>query len=119
MAMYYHDTKYRRRAFHVNCPWIAVVRSYEETTMNRKTTIIALLAVLVWTCTASADLVGWWRFNEGSGSVAVDASGGRMYWTDYGTQMIQAADLDGNNVTNLVTSGLSTPAGIAVAGGKT
>jgi hypothetical protein len=43
--------------------------------MNKKLTMIALAAVLGWTCTSSADLVGWWKFNEGSGSVAGDSSG--------------------------------------------
>ena len=42
----------------------------------------------------------------------------KMYWTDAGTNKIQWADLDGQNVQDLVT-GLSEPQGIAldVAGG--
>ena len=42
-----------------------------------------------------------------------------MYWTDYGTDKIQRANLDGSNVQDLVT-GLNTPYGIVldVAGGK-
>jgi len=43
--------------------------------MNKKLTVIALAAVLAWACTSSAELVGWWKFNEGSGSIAGDASG--------------------------------------------
>ncbi|MHC4808035.1 MAG: hypothetical protein ACYTBX_17485, partial [Planctomycetota bacterium] len=44
----------------------------------------------------------------------------KMYWTDRGTSWIQRANLDGTNVENLVTTGLSSPNGIAldVAGGK-
>ena len=43
-----------------------------------------------------------------------------IYWTDAGTEKIQRANLDGSNVQDLVTTGLTTPAGIAldVAGGK-
>ena len=39
---------------------------------------------------------------------------GIMFWTDFGTDQIQRADLVGENVQNLVTSGLSTPWGIAL-----
>ena len=35
------------------------------------------------------------------------------YWTDPGTFKVQRSDLDGSNVTDLVT-GLTTPVGIAV-----
>ena len=43
-----------------------------------------------------------------------------MYWTDFGTDRIQRANLDGSNVQTLVSRGLENPAGIAVdvAGGK-
>ena len=43
-----------------------------------------------------------------------------IYWTDTGTGKIQRANLDGSNVQDLVTQGLSDPYGIAldVAGGK-
>ncbi len=37
-----------------------------------------------------------------------------LYWTDWGTQKIQRADLDGSNVEDVVTSGLNTPVGLAV-----
>ncbi|MHC4426417.1 MAG: LamG domain-containing protein, partial [Planctomycetota bacterium] len=35
----------------------------------------ALVLGLTLTTTASADLVGWWRFDDGSGATAVDSSG--------------------------------------------
>jgi sugar lactone lactonase YvrE len=43
-----------------------------------------------------------------------------MYWTDFGTDKIQRANLDGTGVVDLVTAGLITPSGIAldVSGGK-
>ena len=37
-----------------------------------------------------------------------------LYWTDWGTDKIQRADLDGSNVEDLVTMGLDTPVGLAV-----
>jgi hypothetical protein len=43
--------------------------------MNKKLTMIALAVVLGWACTSSAALVGWWKFNEGSGNIAGDSSG--------------------------------------------
>jgi len=36
-------------------------------------------------------------------SIAVDASGGKMYWADGTTKKIQRANLDGTNVQDLVT----------------
>ncbi len=44
----------------------------------------------------------------------------RMYWLDRATDRIQRSDLDGSNVEDLVTSGLSGPKELAldVAGGK-
>ena len=38
----------------------------------------------------------------------------KMYWTDNGTDKIQRANLDGSNVEDLVTTGLSNPRGIAL-----
>ena len=38
----------------------------------------------------------------------------KMYWTKSGTDKIQRADLDGSNVEDLVTTGLSSPSGIAL-----
>ena len=52
--------------------------------------------------------------------LVVDPDSPPIYWTDYGTDKIQRANLDGSNVQDLVTSGLTTPVGIAldIAGGK-
>ena len=46
--------------------------------------------------------------------IALDISGGKMYWTDSSRQKIQRADLDGSNVEDLITTGLSNPRGIAL-----
>ena len=45
---------------------------------------------------------------------------GFIYWTDWGTNTVQRAHLDGSNMQTLVTHGLEGPNGIAVdvAGGK-
>src|SRR5262249_18722740 len=45
--------------------------------------------------------------------IALDPTGGKMYWTDFGTRKIQRANLDGTRVEDLVT-GLSIPVGIAL-----
>ena len=53
--------------------------------------------------------------------IALDVSGGKMYWTDDdGTEKIQRSNLDGSGVEDLVTAGLDHPDGIAldVSGGK-
>ena len=56
--------------------------------------------------------------------VLVTASRGEdlltIFWTDYDTEKIQRANLDGSSVEDLVTQGLSSPGGIAldVVGGK-
>ena len=44
----------------------------------------------------------------------------KMYWSDWGTDKIQRADLDGSNVEDLVTTGLDGPDGLSVdaAAGK-
>ena len=44
----------------------------------------------------------------------------KMYWTDFGTDKIQRANLDGSSVEDLITTGLTDPVGIAldVSGGK-
>ncbi len=43
-----------------------------------------------------------------------------IFWTDFGTDKIQRANLNGSDVQDLVTQGLNSPSGIAldVAGGK-
>ena len=52
--------------------------------------------------------------------IALDVSGGKMYWVDQGTDKIQRSNLDGSGVEDLVTTGLRKPQGIAldVSGGK-
>ena len=54
------------------------------------------------------------------GDIALDISGGRMYWVDTNMNAIQRANLDGSGVVNLVTDLLGSPMGIAldVSGGK-
>ena len=47
-------------------------------------------------------------------SIALDLINSKMYWTDFGTEKIQRANLDGSNVEDLVTTGLSFPFGIAL-----
>ena len=42
----------------------------------------------------------------------------KMYWTDYGTDKIQRANLDGSNVEDLITTGLTGPVGIALDVGR-
>jgi hypothetical protein len=44
-----------------------------------------LVLALVLTSAAKADLVGWWRFNEGSGDTANDSSGNDHHGTLLGT----------------------------------
>ena len=61
---------------------------------------------------------------RGPSGLALDTSGaagggggsgaGKMYWTDYGTDKIQRANLDGSGVEDLVTSGLRVPRGLAL-----
>ncbi len=47
--------------------------------------------------------------------VALDVAGGRMYWTDCSAGTIHRADLDGGHVEDLITTGLLTPRGLALA----
>ena len=50
----------------------------------------------------------------------VPESQGKMYWTDWETDKIQRANLDGSQIETLVTTGLDSPSSLAldVAGGK-
>ena len=41
-----------------------------------------------------------------------------MYWTNEGSNKIQRANLDGSNVEDLITTGLSHPGGIALDVGR-
>ena len=52
-------------------------------------------------------------------ALALDAAGGKLYWTDNGTDRIQRSNLDGTEIEDLVT-GLRTPLGLALdaAAGK-
>lgn len=51
--------------------------------------------------------------------ISVDGDGGKIYWTDIGTDRVQRANLDGTDVEDLVT-GLDNPFDVALdpAGGK-
>ena len=53
-------------------------------------------------------------------TVPVPESQGKMYWTDWESDKIQRANLDGSQVEDLVTTGLDAPSGLAldVDGGK-
>ena len=53
-------------------------------------------------------------------ALVVDPDAPPIYWTDAGTDKIQRLNLDGSDVQDLVTTGLSGPSGIAldIAGGK-
>jgi sugar lactone lactonase YvrE len=46
--------------------------------------------------------------------LAVDPSGGKLYWTDVDNDVIRRANLDGTDPEDLVTTGLAWPMGIAV-----
>ena len=46
--------------------------------------------------------------------LALDASAGKLYWSDSGTDKIQRSNLDGSEVEDLVTSGLRHPSGLAL-----
>ena len=52
--------------------------------------------------------------------LVVDPDAPPIYWTDFGTDKIQHVNLDGSNVEDLVTRGLTFPSGVAldVVGGK-
>ncbi len=54
--------------------------------MYRKSILFVLVLSLVLTTVVKADLIGWWRFEEGSGTFAADSS-------DFGNDGI----LNGNN----------------------
>ena len=54
------------------------------------------------------------------GQDGLDSGTSKIYWLDRGTHRIQRANLDGSNVENLITTGLSAPRELAldVAAGK-
>ena len=45
--------------------------------------------------------------------LTLDLAGGKMYWTDHGTDKIQRANLDGSNIEDLVST-LDYPVGLAL-----
>jgi hypothetical protein len=54
---------------------------------------------------------GW----VGPDGIALDLAAGKLYWTGFGSVLkIQRSDLDGSNIEDLVTTGLSIPRGIDV-----
>lgn len=71
---------------------------------------------LYWTATSSirrSSLTGAGAVNIVTGlswarGIAIDAAGGKIYWSDVVTQKIQRANLDGTNVEDLITTGLDT-----------
>ena len=74
------------------------------------TVFVAALAILIFAAPA---------VHAGLTPVPIIASNSslttvKIYWTDSGTDKIQRADLDGNNVEDLITTGLSIPRGIAL-----
>ena len=55
---------------------------------------------------------------RGPTSIALDVSGGKMYWTDYLARAIRRANLDGTGVETLVSMGFVTGIALDVSGGK-
>ena len=53
--------------------------------------------------------------------IAINLQEGKMYWTDFNTEKIKRANLDGSNIEDIITSGLDSPADIkiGVAGSAT
>ena len=47
--------------------------------------------------------------------LALDVSAGKLYWADSSTDKIQRANLDGSEIEDLVTEGLLSPRGLALA----
>ena len=47
--------------------------------------------------------------------LALDVSAGKLYWADSSTDKIQRANLDGSDIEDLVTEGLLSPRGLALA----
>ncbi len=65
--------------------------------------------------TISTDGNGNWNILT---SIALDVGRGKMYWTNPGTDKIHRANLDGSNVEDLITTGLSNPYSIALDVGR-
>ena len=86
-----------------------------DTKVNRKIILsIPIVVLLVWGLLGVSSVAG------SPEVLVVDPDSPPIYWTDWGVDKIQRANLDGSNVEDLVTSGLTAPWGIAldIAGGK-
>ena len=46
--------------------------------------------------------------------LALDLGGGKIYWSDWGTDRIQRSNLDGSEIEDLVATGLNEPYGLAL-----
>ena len=74
---------------------------------RKRIALVSLVLVLILVGSASADLVAHWEFNEGSGSVARDASGNGHDGTIDGTpQWVRgkiggALEFDGSNYVDI------------------
>ena len=64
----------------------------------------------IWTARRSQDIVTGLSAPRG---IALDVSGGKIYWTESGSGKIGRSNLDGSQVQDIVT-GLGTPRGIAL-----
>ena len=83
-----------------------------------------------WNAFSAKNLGNAWKITAVTGGappeptgpevLVVDPDAPPIYWTDTGTHKIQRANLDGSNIEDLVTQGVSWPDGIAldVVGGK-
>ena len=86
-----------------------------HTKVNRKIILsIPIVVLLVWGLLGVSSVAG------SPEVLVVDPDSPPIYWTDWGVDKIQRANLDGSNVEDLVTTGLRVPWGIAldIAGGK-
>ena len=86
-----------------------------HTKVNRKIILsIPIVVLLVWGLLGVSSVAG------APTVLVVDPDSPPIYWTDWGVDKIQRANLDGSNVQDLVTTGLWGPRGIAldIAGGK-
>ena len=80
-----------------------------DTKVNRKIILsIPIVVLLVWGLLGVSSVAG------SPEVLVVDPDSPPIYWTDYGTNKIQRVNLDGSNVQDLVTRGLTFPRGIAL-----
>ena len=100
-----------------NAPGVATVSvSDRQLTISPVTLGVATVAVMA---SDASDATTTQTFTV-KVTVPIPESRGRMYWTDWETDKIQRANLDGSQVEDLVSTGLDYPSGLAldVAGGK-